>query len=299
MEERKIMKCPNCGKKMKKAFCTKCGYNPEGNKLPNGSKVNYYTYSANNPNVVYPLTVSGVAQVSPNAVAPISKKEAKLAKKKAKLDMKAMPRKQRKIAKKAAKRETKLAASVIPSSNILSRLFGLVLAVVGVLALAVLSFEAVVSVVNVNATDGTNGVYRVADIQSLSLLNILMAMVDSDAVMFSFLPSMNIIGDVSVAYNLAIYAFLVCAIVATITALGALFSKEKAPARIRKALLILGLGALAYSVVFAITIDSTMIDAPASALALAGFYFDKTSLVLGAGCLVLCLLLKIFKKKSK
>lgn len=293
------MKCPNCGKKMKKAFCTKCGYNPEGNKLPNGSKVNYYTYSASNPNVVYPLTVSGVAQVSPNAVAPISKKEAKLAKKKAKLDMKAMPRKQRKIAKKAAKRETKLAASVIPSSNILSRLFGLVLAVVGVLALAVLSYQAILSVKSV-IVGGTNMFESVSDVQSLSLINILMAMVESDGhKLFSFLPAIDFAGDISVVYNLAIYAFLVCAVVSTITALGALFSKENAPARVRKALLILGLAALVYSVAFAISVNETMIDAPAGALALAGFYFDKTSLVLGVGCLALCLVLKIFKKKSK
>ena len=294
------MKCPNCGKKMKKAFCTKCGYNPEGNKLPNGSKVNYYTYSANNPNVVYPLTVSGVAQVSPNAVAPISKKEAKLAKKKAKLDMKAMPRKQRKIAKKAAKRETKLAASVIPSSNILSRLFGLVLAVVGVLALAVLSYQAILSVENVRVKPGVDLFDRVGDVQAVSLINILMAMIESDGhKLFSFLPAMDFAGDISVVYNLAIYAFLVCAVVSTITALGALFSKENAPARVRKALLILGLAALVYSVAFAISVNETMIDAPAGALALAGFYFDKTSLVLGVGCLALCLVLKIFKKKSK
>ncbi len=291
------MKCPNCGKRMKKTFCTKCGYNPEGNKLPNGSKVNYYSYSPNNPNVVYPLSVSGVAQVSPNAKAPLSKKEAKIAKKKAKLDMKAMSRKDRKIAKKAAKREAKVAASVIPSSNVLARLLGLVLAVVSVLALAVLSYQAIVSVENVTAS-GTNSVNTVSDIQSLTLVGILTSMLDPVKPMFGFLPSVNIIGDSSVIYNLAIYAFLICAVIAIITAVGAVFSKEKAPARIRKALLTLGLGALAYTVAFAIVINSTAIDAPAGALALAGFYFDLNSLLIGAGCLGLWLLLKIFKKKN-
>ena len=290
------MKCPNCGKRMKKTFCTKCGYNPEGNKLPNGSKVNYYSYSPNNPNVVYPLSVSGVAQVSPNAKAPLSKKEAKIAKKKAKLDMKAMSRKDRKIAKKAAKREAKVAASVIPSSNVLARLLGLVLAVVSVLALVSFSY---IAIVEYSLADSDIPLAdRVLDIQSLSLINIFTAMLNPAKPMFGFLPSMYIIGDSSVIYNLAIYAFLICAVIAIITAVGAVFSKEKAPARIRKALLTLGLGALAYTVAFAIVINSTAIDAPAGALALAGFYFDLNSLLIGAGCLGLWLLLKIFKKKN-
>ena len=291
------MKCPSCGKKMKKSFCTKCGYNPNGNTLPNGSKVNYYTYDPNNPNVVYPLTVSGVAQANPSAKAPLTKKEAKLAAKKAKLDLKALPKKERKIAKRAAKREAEVAASVLPPKNKFSRLFALVVAVLSVMALAVLSYQIVVDLY-----------YIVNDLhptfETTGLLASITAMMNSGSTLLGIIPAFPIGGRTGFAYNLSIYLFAAGTIIALVYALGAVISKEKAPKRLRKALFFLGMGALAYVVAMAVLLGrgdiiiTEEILSEVNLMQVAGYYVDTNALLLAVVGLVLSLFFKLFKKSK-
>jgi len=86
MEERK-MKCPNCGKKMKKDTCKKCGYSSAAKANPtmvaanSATKVNYFTYDPKNPGVVYPMSVT--------ATTPIAEEPAVKSAREAKTDFKA------------------------------------------------------------------------------------------------------------------------------------------------------------------------------------------------------------------
>jgi uncharacterized protein YkwD len=120
------MKCPNCGKKMKKNICKKCGYDPaakqEAPVLPASMRVNYYTYDPANPSLVYPMAVTGEGMPNPalasmvpakaeEPAAPLTKKEAKKAmkatKKAQKKALKGLSRKEKKAAKKANKKANK------------------------------------------------------------------------------------------------------------------------------------------------------------------------------------------------
>lgn len=78
------MKCPNCGKKMKKDTCKKCGYNPVAKVVnpattaaTSATKVNYFTYDPKNPGVVYPLSVTATAPVVEEQPTVKSAREAK------------------------------------------------------------------------------------------------------------------------------------------------------------------------------------------------------------------------------
>lgn len=294
------MKCPNCGKKMKKTFCTKCGYNPNGNALPNGSKVNYFTYDPNNPNVVYPLTVSGVAQANPSAKAPLTKKETKLAAKKAKLDLKALPKKERKIVQRAAKREAEIAASVLPPKNAFSRWLGLIVAVFSVLVLAVLSYNIVTDITH------TGDIYDVPVLEKNTLLGALTSMLNSGSTILGILPGWPIDGKSGILYSVATYVFAASCVIAIVYALGALLSREKAPKRARKALFFLGMGAFIYAVGMALVVRSRggRLEIPAAMLEefnllkVATTYVDINVLLIAVAGLVLSLLIKLFKKSK-
>ena len=302
------MKCPNCGKKMKKDTCKACGYNPAAKAeeaataLNASTKVNYFTYDPKNPGVVYPMSVSGQAQANPAfanaavaAEAPVSKKEAKKAAKAAK---KASSKKavkkaakeaeaaEKKAAKQAAVAEQK-AAKAVATKNWVSRLFAVVLMLVSVAALLVLSFGAVLKFVTV-------GENAVPDIQSGSLWVIFATALKSETKLFGVLPAL-FTGEGGMLYNVAIYVFVLCAIVAALYAVVANVNTDKAPKLVRKSLFFLGLGALVYTVSMALLLNTGVLPAASlskvNMIVLAGFYFDMFSLILAGVCLLLSYIL--------
>lgn len=301
------MKCPNCGKKMKKDVCKACGYDPSAKPetpaapvMNPAMRVNYYTYDPANPNVVYPMSVSGQGQTNPAIVAtapmqtaapaastaPVSKKAAKKAAKA-----------EKKAAKKAAKVEAKAnsfsAVDAPVRKNVASRLFAIVL--IGLIAAtaAVLGYYVLVDV-------SYPGADIVPHYSQGSLLAIVLNMLSAEGSLFGILPAYPIGGNTGLVYTLAIYGFTLFVVLALIHAVFAIFSKAKAPRRVRRALFFLGAGALAYSVVFALVINRWSLDvAPlTNVIALAGYTFDMFSLVVGAACLVLSLAFLIFRKRK-
>lgn len=128
------------------------------------------------------------------------------------------------------------------------------------------------------------------------------ALFKSTGRMFGFVPAFAVKGTLGMVYNVAIYVFLLCTALAAILSVIALFSKKNAPRRIRRALFFLGVGALFYSVMFILTTRSVYPDLKMSAnslLAWLPFVLDTFSFVLGVVCLLLSLLLLIFRRKNK
>ena len=383
------MKCPNCGKKMKKETCTKCGYNPTAKvetpvavEVPAvqqvtvtpvkaatptyAQKVNYYTYDPANPNVWYPVTTN--AQGQPNfmqtstsqvqimpavtpapvvaASAPIqatpapvatapavvesavptskkaAKKAAKAAKKEAKKAAKTAGKKATKQTKKAdkkvasaSKKANKKAAAaskkankkaaksntltvetnVSERKNIASRLFALVIIGLCACTFAVFKLTAVRGV-------AAQGKQSIVKLQTGEFYAFCIDMFKTDAKLFSVLPAIYN-GDNGMFYNIAFYAFALCGVIALLHAVFAIFSKAKAPRRVRRALFFLGVGALVYTVAMALlltnyTLTNTQL-AQIAMLNVVGYYLDIYTLAIGGGCLLLSLLFLIFKRKNK
>lgn len=320
------MKCPNCGKKMKKNVCKACGYDPAAKPeapaapaMPNPAmRVNYYTYDPANPSVVYPMSISGQAQTNPAIVGtapmqpaapaapavPVSKKAAKKAakaeKKAAKKSTKGMSKADKKAAKKAAKVAKKVAkksgVSVLDvpvRKNVASRLFAIVLIALCAFVSVVLTYYVLVDV----SYYGSNTIPKY---EAGSLMAIVMGAFAAEGNLFGVLPAYSIGGTTGMLYNLTIYAFALCVVIALLHAVFAIFSKAKAPRRVRRALFFLGIGALAYSVMFALMINRWGLDVAilTDLITVAGYSFDPFSLIVGAACLVLSLLFLIFRRRK-
>ena len=319
------MKCPKCGKKMKKTTCAKCGYDSAkvevaaapaaAPAMPNPTmRVNYYTYDPANPSVVYPMAITGQGQANPAmvTVAPtqttaqsaattqtedfstkVGKRAEKIAKKLAKKAENKMTGRQKEIVETAIDAVDKIEEKV--PSNILSRLFAIVVIGLCVFSAVGMPFHVVQDFfVGAGASTGV-------DMAKGSLLAILSSMMNSGAKLFGLLPAVSIDGTSGTLYTLSIYSFALCIILGLVHAFFAIFSREKAPKRVRRALFFLGLGALQYSAAMPIMLDvwSAEIGKLQGLLSIAGFTIDTFALAVGAGCLILSFLLLIFRRRPK
>ena len=273
------MKCPNCGKKLKSTICANCGcdFTPKAEEpvsTINMMNVKYFTYNPEDPSVIYPMSVVPNTPAEPEVI-PMSKKEAK----------------------QLAKAEKK-ARNAVLNKNWVSRLFAVLLMALSLAALAVVSFGAVLQFVTVGAN-------AVPDVQYGSLWQIFSTALKSETKAFGVLPAL-FSGEKGDLYNLSIYVFAVCALLALIHALFANLNADKAPKRVRRSLFFLGLGALVYSIAMALLLNAGVLNETnllkLNVVNLVGFYFDTFSLILGVACLILsyilCLHGKLKAKKA-
>lgn len=365
------MKCPNCGKKMKKTTCAKCGYDstaqvevpetapvvtetpatPVVTATPTyGPKVNYFTYNPANPNVWYPVTTSTqsqptmaqptymsapmqvqssnitfatapmaqsvaqpavpVQQAQPTATTSaeatvekvgeadelatrISKKAEKAAKKLAKKAEKKMTKSQKKAVKTALDVVDKIEEKV--PSNVASRLFAIVLVALCALTFGVFDIYAIVdpSQVQTGIVEG-------------NMLSVFMNALKADDKLFGVLPAFFSNGNGSTAYNLSVYIFTLCGLIAVLYAVFAVFSKENAPKRVRRSMFFLGAGALDYTVSLSAAFgkgENALLSAELfeslNLLNLGGYQVELLPAAIGGACLVLSFLFLIFRRKVK
>lgn len=337
MGENTLMKCPKCGKKLKTLTCAKCGHNlrsqvtapvavetPAAPVVPTvsaapatpvttttGQRINYFTYNPSNPNVWYPVTVANnsqpvapattavnetpVATVEEESALPMSKKEAKKAKKAAKKTAKSEKKSSKKSTdketkklakaeKKAAKKSAGVTVEEAPvRKNVLSRLFALVLLAVCGATFAVLQF---------------NVVSKMPNVEQMEFWKVVMSTIESKNTMFGVLP-VFFQGKNGDLYNISIYVFTLCGVLAALHAFFAIFSKKKAPRRVRRSLFFLGAGAAFYAVALALLLGTGFKVGKLNMIAIAGYAFDLYALAIGAGCLVLSFLFLIFRRRNK
>ncbi len=240
---------------------------------------NYYMYNPEKPGVVYPMKADKKNAMRDAFTGNASKKTC--------------PKCARKM---SARKQTCKCGYTKPAapSQAKYRWLALLVAVFAVLAIAVIPFTAMYSI----SFDSGLGNY-VVDAQEASLLAIITSGMGSE--IFGFLPAFDIAhgGESGLVYSLAAYAFLVCAILAAVYALFAVLSFDKAAKRVRKALFLLGIGALVYTISFAICLNAVGKDMnPAVAaitegvLALGAFSLEMVSALIGAGAMVVALLVR-------
>ena len=335
------MKCPNCGKKMKKSICAKCGYDPAAKAQEEKAavatspafvpQINYYTYDPANPSVIYPVTVSTQAQTSTSSVmtalpmpvqAPTSvaatatpsqqsagsedfstkvskkvgKKAEKIAKKLAEKAEKKMTKQQKKAAKAVLDTVEKL--EKVPN-NVASRLFAVALIALCVFMFVIVKFYAVTDLTQVGSS-------MAPQLAQGNMLAIFVNALQSEDTLFGVIPAFFSNGGEGMAYNLSVYIFPICVVVAVLYAIMAIFSKEKAPRRVRRSLFFLGAGALDYTVSTSLFLGSGEESLVTGALAdkvsmftLGGYHVDLIPFAIGGACLILSFLFLIFRRRVK
>lgn len=276
--------CPKCGKKMskRKHTCKRCGYTVN----PNVSPVNYYMYDTKSPNVVYPMSVSKNRPQENPFGAKVTKKNR-------------CPKCARRL--KESKRYCKCGyerPGFINQKG--SRWFGLVLAILSILAIAVIPYCALYKA-------GAEAGQYVLNVGSGNLLSLLQEMAASGEKIFDIIPRFAVGGETGITYAIATYLYLICGAVAAIQAIFAIFTRTKAAKRVRRALFLLGLGALFYSISFTVALNifegsfemvATISDKPF--LSVGAYVIDIFSLVIGVVGLITSFILKrVAKKQAK
>ena len=280
--------CPKCGKKMskRKDTCKRCGYTVN----PNVSPVNYYMYDTKSPNVVYPMSVSKNRPQENPFGAKVTKKNR-------------CPKCARRL--KESKRYCKCGyerPGFINQKG--SRWFGLVLAILSILAIAVIPYYAVFDFhfdYNIKEWGFT--------VNNGSLLAMIQEMSANGEKLFDLIPAFALGhgGETSFVYTFSVYAYLLCGAAAAIHGFFAIFTRTKAAKRVRRALFLLGLGALLYSVSFTVSLNTfegaynTIASIPAgSFLSLGSIVIDIFSAGIAvAGLLVSFILKRVAKKQAK
>lgn len=271
--------CPKCGKKMskKKDTCKRCGYEMK----PESANVKYYMRDAKSPNIVYPMTVSkDYAQENPFGANKSVKKNR-------------CPKCARRLGE-----NKQYCKCGYERPNFVNqkgaRWFGLLLAIFAFLAIAVIPYS---MVVGFGAWDNDFNNWILV-FESTSLLTIL----EGEGLWFEALPVFDFWGETGYLYNLFTYLFLLFGGLATLQAFFAIFTKKKATKRVRRALFLLGFGALLYSIgvigasmKFAIPEEVNDL-----ALKLDSMVIDLVSAAIAVVCLFSSFVLKrIAKKKAK
>ena len=362
------MKCPNCGKKMKKATCAKCGYDPAAKvevpvavETPTAPatpvmptvptykpSVSYYTYDPANPNVWYPMATNAQGQpcLTPTttqiqfaptiATAPqvqtmsmvttampaqqavqqpvqqsveqtaetddlataVGKRAEKIAKKMAKKAEKKMTKGQKKAAKALLDAVDKVEEKTT-SNNVLSRIFAVLLIAACVFMFGFMDVNAITELTQVNGN-------WALEVSEGSLIKVLIQSFQADETLFGFLPAFVSKDGAGTAYNLSVYITSLCGIFAVLYAIFAVFSGEKAPRRVRRALFFLGAGALDYTVSLSALIgqdnQSIFTDSilqKMNLFNLGGYQVEMLPMIIGVACLLLSFLFLIFRRREK
>lgn len=212
----------------RKDTCKRCGYTVN----PNVSPVNYYMYDTKSPNVVYPMSVSKNRPQENPFGAKVTKKNR-------------CPKCARRL--KESKRYCKCGyerPGFINQKG--SRWFGLVLAILSILTIVAIPYCGVTGIGEWSQEAQAN----LLNMQKGSLLQLFQAMSASGAKLFDAIPALDLWGETGYFYNISIYAYILCGALAAIHGFFAIFTRTKAAKRVRRALFLLGVGALMYSVSF-------------------------------------------------
>ena len=274
-----MAKCPKCGKKMskKKTTCKCCGYTVN----PDVSPVNYYMYDAKSPNVVYPMKVSKHhAQENPFGANKLVRKNR-------------CPKCARRLSenKQFCKCGYERPGFINQKK---ARWFGLVLAILSALVIALVPFT------TITGLEGWSVEMNTAFLvfQNGNLLSIL----NAEGLWFEALPVFDFWGETGYLYNVAVYVFILCGVLAALQAFFACFTRTKAAKRVRKSLFTLGLGALLYSLAVIIASMKFAIPAETEAtlLNLGTMVVDLVSIAIAAVALLASFILKrVAKKQAK
>ena len=253
---------------------------------------NYYMYDPEKPGTVYPMKADKTKSVldilggkNPNAKGK-----------------RRCPKCARRMSKRKQVCKCGYTKPVVPSQRAY-RVFALFFLVFAALAVAVIPCYFVNSLA---WTPEVNSF--VIELQKGSLLSMLTGGMTQK--IFGKLPAFSIGfgGETSFVYTLSAYVFAICAVLAVVCSLFALLSREKAAKRISKALLFMGIGALAYSVSFTVCLNTfetayealTTIPSGALYLKASKYVFDFVSAFTGVACLIASFVVsKIIKRPAK
>ena len=163
----------------------------------------------------------------------------------------------------------------------------LLVAVFAVMAIAVIPY-----VVMYNKNWDPEVGMRAIEAHKVSLLTVVTGGMISE--IFGFLPALEIAhgGESGLLYSIAVYVFLICVVVALVYAVFAVLSFDKAAKRVRKALFVLGLGALIYALAFAMCLNVNIEAANAKpvaeltegVIALGTYSLEKTATLVAVAC---------------
>lgn len=269
--------CPKCGKKAigGKKTCKRCGYTVN----PDVSPVNYYMYDTKSPNVVYPMTVSkNHAKENPFGANKTVKKNR-------------CPKCARRLSQ--HKRYCKCGYERPGFVNQKgARWFGFIFCILAVVATLFMPFVAVV---------GSEA--SVVTLKNGSLLSLFQFMNDSGNKMFNVMPSFGFTGEAGYVYTICVYAFILCFVLAVVHGLFAIFTRTKAAKRVRRALALVGFGALIYTVAFALAaphFGSMPAEISGIVVNVKSFTVDVMSAALGVvGVFTSFILKMVAKRKAK
>ena len=241
---------------------------------------NYYMYNPEKPGVVYPM-----------------KADKKNAKRDAFTGSNANKKTCPKCARKMSVRKqtckcgyTKPAAP----SQAKYRWFALLVAIFAALAIAVIPFTAMYN----KTFDAELGAWVIGT-EKVSLITMITSGMGSE--IFGFLPAFDIAhgGESGLFYSLMTYMFVIFAAMAALQAVFAVFSYDKAAKRVRRALFVLGVGALIYTIGFAWCLSvvgkdiEPVVAITEGVLALGAFSLEMVSALVGAGAMVVALIVRV------
>ena len=173
------------------------------------------------------------------------------------------------------------------------RWLALLVAIFAALAIAVIPFTAMYEVV----FDYPSLSYSITT-EKVSLITMITSGMGSE--IFGFLPAFDIAhgGESGLLYSLMTYVFLIFAALAALQAVFAVFSYDKAAKRVRRALFILGLGAIIYTIGFAGCLnvlgkDFAPVAITEGVIALGAYSLETVSALIGAGAMVVALLVRV------
>ena len=240
---------------------------------------NYYMYNPEKPGVVYPMKAD--------------KKNAKRDAFTGKGSKKTCPKCARKM---SVRKQTCKCGYTKPAapSQAKYRWLALLVAIFAALAIAVIPFTAMYS----KTFDTELGAWVIGT-EKTSLLTMITSGMTAE--IFGFLPAFDIAhgGESGLFYSLMPYAFLVFAAVAALQAVFAVLSYDKAAKRVRRALFILGLGAIIYTIGFTGCLSvvgkdvEPVVAITEGVIALGAFSLETVSALIGAGAMVVAFLVRV------
>ena len=225
----------------------------------------------------------------------VGKRAEKAAQRLMKRAEKKMTKSQKQKAKAALKAMDKI-EQVVPK-NVASRLFALLLIGLCVFTFGFLDVHAITDLAQGGSSLLQGSTYD-------SMLKMVMDAFSAEGSLFSVLPAF--ISNGGTAYNLSVYIMSLCAVFAVLYALFAVFSKAKAPKRVRRALFFLGVGLLDYTISMSATIGAgdesiveQLLEQGMNIMNLGNFQLEMMPTIIGAGALVLSFLFLIFRRRTK
>lgn len=241
---------------------------------------NYYMYNPEKPGVVYPMKADKKKAIRDGFTGLNN-------------NGKSCPKCGRKMSKRKQICKCGYTKPAMPSQA-KYRWLALFVAIFAVLAIAVIPYTVIAS----KTFDYELGSWVIAT-EKASALSMITGIMD--AKIFGSLPAFEIAhgGESGFMYSIMTYAFLIIAVLAAIQAVFALLSYDKAAKRVRRALFLLGIGALVYTFGFAGCLNTISTDVePVVAvtegvLALGAYSLEMMSVLVGAVALVLSLVVRI------